>query len=367
MTDRNELPPLDRLVSLDAYRGLTMLLMASYGFGLWGLLENPEWVQLHPGWAALVRQFRHPAWEGLTLWDLIFPSFLFVIGVAMPHSFQRRSAQGQSWAWQMRHAVARGLAIFAIGVLLDSYHADKFQINFPVVLQKIGVCYALAFFMLRLQPGLQWSLGILLLLVHTGAYVCYDDSASRWLPEQNVGFYIQQQWFGLPANHGNTVLNALTGTVNILFGIACGRLLLSGGSGARKLKIMIVTGVACLFLGYALSLWIPINKWLWTSSYTLVTGGFTFLTMAFFYQIVDVQGYRRWTFPLVVVGMNSILVYVVAGMFRSNLHRVVNVFIQPTPLVDMPIVRPIVESILVLALIWYLAYWLYRHRVFVKL
>lgn len=359
-------PNSGRLVSLDAYRGLTMLLMASYGFGMWQLLGKSEWVASHPLWAEFARQFNHPVWEGCTLWDLIFPSFLFVIGVAMPHSYEKRAEQGQSWPRQLVHAAWRGAVIFAIGVFLDSYHGGQLQLNFPVVLHKIGVCYVLAFLVLRFSPRVQLGISGVLLVGHSLAYALYGDPETRWAVDQNVGHYVQHNWLHLEVRNGNTVMNAVTGTVNVIFGILCGRLLQSDRIMKQKLIAMIVAGVATLVAGYALSYWIPINKWLWTSSYTLWTGGFTFLIMAFFYGVVEMLGYRRWTFPFVVVGMNSIMVYVFAGLFRDNINRGARLFFDPTPLADMPIVGPIVLSSLVLGVIWLFAYWLFRYRVFIK-
>ena len=113
------------------------------------------------------------------LWHLIFPSFLFVIGVAMPYSLQKRSEHGQSWEKRVLHEVWRGLIIFSIGVFIDSYHRKMIQINFPVALQKIGVCYVLAFLLLKLHPGIQWSIGALLMIEHTAAYLLYGEAGSR--------------------------------------------------------------------------------------------------------------------------------------------------------------------------------------------
>jgi len=377
--ENNKPPPSERLVSLDAYRGMTMLLMASFGFGAWELI-NQDWAVGHPQWQLFLSQFKHPEWEGCTLWDLIFPSFLFVIGVAMPFSYRGRSERGQSWGRQAMHAFVRGLIILALGDFIVSYLSGELQMQFPVVLQKIGVCYFLAFLVLRWHPTLQFGTAILLLVAHAALYLYYDvDAVDPWARNQNAGYYVQEtwrRWCGAETwwavRSGNTVLNVITGTVNVIFGILCGRLLLPQLSAGIKILVMVLAGAAAMLAGWSLATWmpdpwlIPINKWLWTSSYTLWTGGFTFLFMALFYCAIDVMGFRRWAFPFVVVGMNSILVYMIAQLFRSEIGRAINLFI-PKLLKDAPIAYPVVHSALTLFVIWAFAYWLYRNRVFVRI
>ena len=374
--DEVQKPQLDtslpgRLVSLDAYRGMTMLLMASFGFGAWTLIEQ-DWAVASPQWQLFLIQFNHPEWHGCTLWDLIFPSFLFVIGVAMPFSQRSRSERGQPWGRQVMHAFLRGLIIYALGDFIVSYHTGQLQTNFPVVLQKIGVCYFLAFLVLRWHPVFQIGTVILLLAAHAALYMSYSGGVGDpWAQGQNVGHYVQVNWLHLSARSGNTVLNAITGTVNVIFGILCGRLLHTQLSSGIKILVMVFAGAATMLAGWAISTWmpdqwlIPINKWLWTSSYTLWTAGFTFFLMALFYWLIDVMEYRRWAFPFVVVGMNSILVYMIAQLFRSEIGRAIDLFV-PQMLKDATIAYPVVHSVLTLFVIWAFAYWLYRNRVFVR-
>ena len=373
MPDADKLAPsASRLTSLDAYRGGTMLLMASLGFGAWALLEQP-WVAEHPYWEKILLQFRHPEWHGCTLWDLIFPSFLFVIGVAMPHSYAARAGHGQSWFRQALHAFWRGLVIFLLGCFIISYKRNELRIDFPIVLQKIGVCYFLAFLVLRFHWKVLIAIAALLLVGHTAAYLLYPtEGGDPWAIGDNVGHYVQTKWLHLDVFLGNTALAAVTGTVNVIFGILCGLLLQSENSQSRKVKIMLLAGVALCVVGWGLSWWIPINKWLWNSPYTLITGGFTFMMMAVLYWIIDVAGYRRWAFPLVVVGMNSIVVYMVAQLLRDEIQRGLKLFLDRPwfggkSLTDFPIAYPVVLSVLTLFVIWLFAFWLYRRRVFIKI
>ena len=363
--------PPDRLVSLDAYRGMTMLLMVSSGFGA-SKLMGQSWAIENSHWQLFLTQFSHPEWHGCTLWDLIFPSFLFAIGVAMPLSYRNRKERGQLWKQQILHAFLRGLIIYALGDFIVSYHANQLQTNFPVVLQKIGVCYFLAFLVLRWHPVFQFGIAVLLLVLHATFYLYYGGSGDPWAPGQNVGHYVQENWLHLPVRNGNTALNAVTGTVNIIFGILCGRLLHTHLTAGSKILVMVLAGVTTMSIGWALTTWmptewlIPINKWLWTSSYTLWTGGFTVLFMAWFFCVVDVMRFRNWAFPFVVVGMNSIVVYLIAQLFQSEIGRSINLLI-PKLLQDTPVAYPVLHSVLTLFVIWTFAYWLYRNRVFVRI
>src|SRR5262245_46683709 len=132
--------PGGRLVSVDAYRGFVMLAMVSGGLGMQKLMHDPTW-----GW--LADQLEHRAWEGCTFWDLIQPSFLLIVGVAMPFSSALRRARGESWGAQLRHAVRRSLALVAIGIFLDSYYTSPpaVVVQFIRVLQQIAIGYLLAF------------------------------------------------------------------------------------------------------------------------------------------------------------------------------------------------------------------------------
>src|SRR5215469_9280502 len=140
----------ERLVSVDAYRGFVMLAMISAGLGMSKLMNDPTW-----GW--LAKQLEHEDWKGCTFWDLIQPSFMFIVGVAMPFSFAVRQARGEGWGRQFLHAVRRSLMLIAIGIFLDSYGSSPpgVTIEFIRVLQQIAIGYLIAFLVLRLGPRVQ--------------------------------------------------------------------------------------------------------------------------------------------------------------------------------------------------------------------
>jgi heparan-alpha-glucosaminide N-acetyltransferase len=350
----------DRLISLDAYRGFVMLAMVSAGLGMAHLLGDRTW-----GW--LADQMRHRDWEGCTFWDLIQPSFMFIVGASMPFAFAQRQKRGDTWWRQFGHAVRRSLTLIAIGVFLDTYAEQVFYVQFIRVLQQIAIGYLLAFLVLQRGPLEQAAFAVVLLILHPLAYVFYGWAigADPWYACHNIGVEIDL-FLHLPLSRGNYVtLNAISSTATILFGVLCGELLRSDWSARRKLLTLVAAGLAGLALGMALTPVVPLVKKIWTTSFTLLAAGWTCLLMAVFYGLIDVLHYRRWAFPFVVVGMNSIAVYVVAGVFGSNIRQAVRAFLGQ-PLSAVPLAAPVITAVLVTLVQWLFCYWLYRRKIFFK-
>jgi predicted acyltransferase len=348
--------PPRRLVTLDAYRGFTMLAMVSGGFGTAHLLNDPTW-----GWFA--DQMEHRDWIGCTAWDLIQPSFMFIVGAAMPFAFALRRERGESWGRQLGHAVKRSLLLVAIGVFLDSYAQDRVYVQFIRVLQQIAIGYLLAFLVLGLRPGWQALLAGLILVGHTAAYLLYGRATGCWPWEEgfNLGTRLDVLLHLPVSTGGYATLNALSATATILFGVLCGELLRSDLPAARKLLTLAVAGVGGLWLGVVLSPLVPIIKRLWTASFALYAGGWTCMLLLAFYVLVDVLHYQRWTFPLVVVGMNSIAVYCVSQLGKPLIRNSLRPFVTPW-LRDLPRAGPVILMALVVLVEWSICYWLYRRR-----
>jgi predicted acyltransferase len=361
-----------RVVSVDAYRGFTMLAMVSAGLGTAHLMQHPTW-----GW--LARQLEHARWQGCTAWDLIQPSFMFIVGVAMPFAFARRQEQGQSWLRQFGHVCVRCVLLVLIGVFLDSYAHNAPYVQLIRVLQQIALGYFLAFLVLRAGPRVQAVTAVLLLVAHTLLFVGYGHAQGLdpWLEGgDNVGVWIDRAlhrpFEGLayatvmPLSTGGYVtLNALSSAATILFGVLGGELLRAPGSRAGKFGALVLAGVLGLGLGWALTWEVPMIKRLWTASFAVYAAGWTCLLLALFYGVIDGVGWRRWSFPFVVVGMNSIGIYVVAGVLGSNLRRAAGLFVNG-PLAGQPDVRPVAVASLSVAFAWLICFWLYRRRIFFK-
>jgi predicted acyltransferase len=351
-------PPTQRLVALDAYRGFTMLAMVSAGLGTAHLMNDPTW-----GW--LADQLEHRDWIGCTAWDLIQPAFMFIVGAAMPFSFAQRQRRGESWGRQFAHVLRRSFLLIAIGIFLDSYGQKELQVQFIRVLQQIAIGYVLAFLVLDKGPLIQGLTAALILAGHTVLFLTYPNNCWPWEEGHNVGTYVDRL-LGLPVSTGGyATLNALSATATILFGVLCGELLRGPWSAARKLFVLALAGAAGLLAGLALAPAVPVIKRIWTSSFALFAGGWTVLFLAAFYGIVDVVKLQRWTFPLVVVGMNSIAIYVVSQLFKPTIRSGLAPFVTGW-LSYLPKAAPVIMAALVTLVEWGFCYWLYRHKIFFK-
>ncbi len=357
----------DRLVSLDAYRGFVMLAMVSAGMGMGRLLNDPTW-----GW--LARQLEHRAWEGCTFWDLIQPSFMFIVGVAMPFSLAKR--EGQTWGWQFLGVLRRCLSLVLLGIFLDTYTDNRFYLQFIRVLQQIAIGYLLAFFVYHLGSKVQFITAILLLAGHTAAYLIYANAMGMppWRQgdplntRNNFGVYLDSLLHLEISRGGYVTFNAVSSTATILFGLLTGQLLRSGLTSLNKLAILTLVGLLGLAAGWLLSggvgAWypppVPMIKRLWTASFCLWAAGWTFLMLAFFYLVIDVIGFRWWSFPFIVVGMNSIAMYVIATLFRQPITRGIRLYFFN------PDTWPVWTAVVVMLIEWWWCFFLYRRKVFFK-
>ena len=368
--EQRVIPSSARVASIDAYRGFVMLAMISAGMGLAGLKDDPRW-------GGLSRQFQHVEWEGWVFWDLIQPSFMFIVGAAMPFALARRRELGESWRRQLGHAVQRALMLILIGFVLDTYRFETPHLEFIRVLQQIAIGYLLAFVVLLLGPKIQLLAAAIALAVHSALFIAYGRSQDidPWLKDQNVGAQLDL-WLGLPINPWGTVvgnkggyvtLNALSSAATILLGVLCGEILIRAWPVARKLLWLALAGAACIALGLVLEAIVPIPmvKKIWTASFALFAAGCTFWMMLGFYAIIDGIGWRRWAFPLTVVGMNSIAVYVFHELLHGNLQRMAKGFLGPVTS-NLLQAGPVVLAVAVIVLEWGFCYWLYRRRIFFK-
>ena len=360
-----------RLVSLDALRGFDMLFIMGGGgliTAICAALGCPD--------GAFARQFRHVEWAGLRFEDTIFPLFLFIAGVSFPFSSAKRLADGASRASLYCHAVRRGLTLILLGLIVNSLLKFDFaNLRYYGVLQFIGFTWAVAA-CLYLSFGVRTRAAIAaVLLVGSWLFFRFCTSpdfpgADPFSPEGNLGCWFDRAVIG--SNHvykkglfdPEGAATVMPGIVTPMLGMFAGELLRSGFSSARKVVSLLAAAVAMVATGLLLSLSQPVVKALWSSSFVLVAGGYSAAMLAIFYWIVDVKGWRRWTFFFTVIGMNSITIYMAQCFvgFRGIAKYFFGGAISFLP----QALQGVANSAAYILTCWLFLLFLYRHKIFFK-
>ena len=386
-----------RLVSLDAFRGAIMLLMASSAFGIPQVAKNfPD----SPVWQFFGYEFEHAPWAGCALWDLIQPAFMFMVGVALPWSVSNRQARGDRFGRMFGHAAWRALLLVVLAVFLTSAFSRQTDWIFTNVLAQIGLGYAFLFLLYFTKPRTQWLavFGILFaywlaFALHPVAPAGFDWKSvgvpANW-PHHPAGFAAHWDknanfaatfdlWFLnlFPREKpftfnvgGYQTLNFIPSLATMIFGMIAGRLLRSEATVGEKLKRLVLAGLAGIVAGAILHFagLCPIVKRIWTPSWVLFSGGLVALLLAGFVAAIEWHGWKRWAFPLVVAGLNPITLYcmwqLMAGFVRNNvrIHFGQGIFES-----FGTIYAPMLERTATLLVFWLILFWMYRRRIFLRL
>ena len=311
--------PSKRLISLDAFRGATIIAMI--------LVNNPG------SWSAVYPQLRHAEWNGWTMTDWIFPFFLFTVGAVIPFSFARRMENRTPARQLYRHIGVRSAVMLCIGLFLNGFpYFDLSEIRIPGVLQRIAVCYGIAsvIFLKSTNRGrVWWIVGLL-----SGYWLILQFipvpgiGPGVYEPGKNLSNYIDSlflaghAWKETAPWDPEGILSTLPAIATVLFGSLTGHLLRSDKSKEEKTARMFVAGTLLLLLGAILDMWLPINKKLWTSSFAVFTAGWANICLAMCFWFFDVKGYTRYARPLVIYGMNAIAVYAAADIVAVMLGTI---------------------------------------------
>jgi len=346
-----------RFLPLDAYRGLIMLLLVSDGFGF---SQLPNRGIYH----YIAEQFEHRPWGGAVFYDLIMPAFLFMVGVAMPFAFARRAEQGAGSGETTRHVVVRSLRLIVISQILVSIELNRPHLQFHNVLTQVAATYLICYFLMRLKPWQQVAAAAALLAFHSSIYFVFPGPDGPWAPVTNAGTRLDRWLMGGNYPWPAVNINFLSETPGVLFGVWVGHLLRSNRPRGEQLKILAISMVAAFASGLLLSPLVPINKWLWTASYTLYCTGWVMLGLIAFILLVEYAGIRKPLFPLVVVGMNSLFIYCLHELLGGGIDHAISVFSRGYPFLG--IFGPVAQACSVLLVIWLIAWWMYRRGIFVK-
>jgi heparan-alpha-glucosaminide N-acetyltransferase len=356
---RQTAPP-PRYLALDAYRGFIMIILASSGFGFAALAKR------NPAFLGLAFQFEHMDWEWITFWDLIQPAFMFMVGVAMPFALARRMEDGATRPQLFGHIAIRALRLLLWSQVLISISRGKMGFQLTNVLAQIAITYFLCYLIVQLEFRWQAVIAFLILAGHWALFVAFPGAEGPFMSRTtNLGAVIDKFLFGRLSPGHWVSFNWVTSTATTLFGVWTGQLLIRRRPHAETMRILGIAAVACLAIGAAIHPWNPIIKRICTTSFTLYSTGWVLLMLLAFYWLVEVKGYRKWTFPLVVVGANSIFIYSLEMVLRGWLNRSVGVFTLNFEWIGQ--FAPVAQSCAVTAVMWLLCYWLYQRRIFLKL
>jgi len=310
-----------RLYSLDALRGFDMFWI----MGAEEIFHSMAKATNAPFWTVLATQFTHPEWNGFHFYDLIFPLFLFIAGVATPYSVGRELQKGKSKTEVLWRVIKRGLILVVLGIIYNNglELMPLSNVRFGSVLGRIGLAYMFANIIYIYSNRLAQIIWCVALLI--GYWLLLKFMSAPGFPmgdltkEGNFASFVDRSilpgrlYLGIHDPEG--LMSTIPAIGTGLIGILTGSYLKNGATaGGKKAMTLAVTGVALVALALLWNVDFPINKNLWTSSFVLNVGGISLVLLAIFYYIIDVLGYRRWAFFFRVIGMNSILIYM-SGKF----------------------------------------------------
>lgn len=365
-----------RLHSLDVFRGLTIAGMV--------LVNNAG------SWTAVYEPLEHSPWDGWTPTDLIFPFFVFIVGIAIPLAFEKRKTAGGERRVPYLKIFRRTAVIFALGLLLNAFPftVDKLQHwRIPGVLQRIALCYLVAsLIFLRskvrtqviIAGGLLIAYWLAMKLIAAPGFAMGDlskeGSLASWVDRTLLPGHIYK-----PQYDPEGLLSTIPAIATALFGVLAGQWLMQKREALDKIAGLFAVGALCVIVGYIWNWAFPINKALWTSSYVMFTGGLALQLLALCYWLVDLKGRKRWAFPFVVFGVNALALYVLSSLLFKVLLAIkatkldgeegtLRDFIYERAFESWlsPYNASLAFALCYVALWWLVMWALYRRRIFIK-
>ncbi len=358
-----------RITSVDFFRGFTMFMLAGEATRLYSHLRKFDSSVV----SFIGTQLSHHEWHGMYYWDLIQPFFMFIVGVAIPFAVVNRLKKGQTMKEITLHAFKRSFLLLFFGWGLYFVSAGKLVWRFQNVLAQLAVTYLVAFLIMHKSFRFQliFTLAILLFIDLAYRFFPVEGFNNPWVNYENLGAWFNNTIEGVGKSSEWATLNFVSTTAHTVWGVLCGKLLMSDKPAKDKIRTMLIAAVAALIVGYSLDLLniTPIIKKIATSSFVFASGGWTILALCFCYWLIDVKKlFRRGSQFFIIVGMNSIFIYLffeVGG--ASFISRIVNPFSNLLFTWAGEQAVAVITSTVVWAALWYLCYWLYKNKIFIKI
>jgi predicted acyltransferase len=385
-----------RLLSLDAFRGLVMLMMASGGFGLAKIATaypDSYWLQ------RLGTQAEHAVWRGCTIWDLIQPAFMFMVGVSLPWSLSKRRAIGDSFNKLLLHAVWRSVLLVALAIFLTSAWSKQTEWVFTNVLAQIGLGYVFVFLMASATNRIVWLTTAAILLLYWLAFAMFPLPAadfdwgrvgvpstwnwmtgfeSHWEKNANFAAWFDRWFLNLFPREsafefsggGYQTLNFVPSIATMAFGLLTGRALLPPSNLSNAALTIAIFGVAGIIFGLGLD-WAglcPIVKRIWTPSFALFSSGVVAIVLSAFVWVIDFANQKKWAFALIVAGMNPLALYCMWQLSSGFIRKQTEIHLGSGFFQLLgPDWRPAMERGWVLVILWGIIAWMYRRKIFLRL
>jgi predicted acyltransferase len=390
--------PIQRIASVDVYRGFVMLLMMGEVLSFWDVAAAKPGSRF---WELMSFNQNHVPWVWFALHDLIQPSFTFLVGVVLPFSIASRKKKGATLGSLLQHTIKRSLILIFLGIFLRSMNADQTYFTFEDTLTQIGLGYT---FLVLLGLQSQRVQLIALFVILAGYWLAFalyplpgagfdyaltgvapdwpnnlHGFAAHWNKNTNPAWAFDRWFLNLfPRKSpfvynggGYSTLSFIPTLGTMIIGLSAGNILHSSSLPREKVKRFLMVGLGLILLGIVLHITgiNPIVKRIWTPAWTIFSGGICFLFLAFFYFVIDMKGYKRGAFFLMVIGANSIAAYVMSdGGLRALIQR--SLYIHLGKHYDQlfsPAYSTLVSGILVLFLEWLILYWMYKRKIFIKI
>ena len=391
------LPAPQRVSSVDAYRGFVMFLMMAE------VLRFSKVSEALPGsafWAFLDFQQSHVSWVGCSLHDLIQPSFSFLVGVALPYSIASRASKAQNTTMMWYHTIRRSLILVFLGIFLRSMHAEQTNFTFEDTLTQIGLGYPVLFALGFMSEKIQWGALVAILVGYglvfalyplPGLYFDWAETgitsdwphnltgfAAHWNKNTNAAWAFDRWFMNLfprpSAFHfnggGYSTLSFIPTLGTMTLGLIAGQWLKNATSASLLVRRFLITAVILFVTGLALDLAgiNPIVKRIWTPAWVLFSGGWCFVLLAGFYFLVDMKQNKSWFLPLIVIGTNSIAAYIIAHTIDSFIADSFRIHIGPDYNSFLgEAYRPFVTGVIILIVEWWILYWMYTKKLFIKI
>jgi len=402
----------ERLLSLDAFRGIIMVTLVCSGFGF--RYASKKHLEINPDsgfWQWVSYHSSHTQWTGCSVWDIIMPCFVFMVGMGMAYSSARRTQEGQSFRDLWMHAIKRSVILIVLGFVLDDLARGYIYVSLSNVLIQMGLGYTFLF-LISLRPfkdQVKIACAILLLTwlayeIYPGVGVNFDspdlsEEKRAWAEEHLRG--IREPWheganLSTPINkflvgwvpegefkngikvhvkYGpHSYFQFVTAIVTMLFGLWSGLLVKSERSKKEKLKLLLISGCALMAVGAVLDVTglCPIIKKLWSPSFTLYVGGISVLILASLFWIIDIMKFKWWVYPFACMGMNSLLMYCLEMLhFGSYIRETLKIYFGGGLFSFYGLVESsssaISGSIVIATVFLLISVWLYRQKIFIKI